>query len=121
MMNNIKKHITPLEDKFITKLIDRIRFIEGIIALILYGSRVSGFSNEDSDLDIALITNKSMPNDKLDRIKDELTEEMNITGELRIDLFSFTEEEIKHLPIGKEIEEKGLLLWKKDWNSKKAL
>jgi hypothetical protein len=41
-------------------------------------------------------------------------EEMDIVGELRIDLFSFTEEEVKHLPIGKEIEEKGVLLWKRD-------
>lgn len=119
-MNTVRKHITPLENKFITKLIDRLESTEGIVAIILYGSRVGGFSNEDSDLDIALITEKSLTHHKLDSIKDEIMEEMDIFGELRIDLFGFTEEEIKHLPIGKEIEEKGVLLWKKDWNLQKA-
>jgi predicted nucleotidyltransferase len=119
-MNTIRKHITPLEAKFITKLINRLESTEGIVALLLYGSRVRGFSNEDSDLDIALVTNKPLPYHKLNSIKDEIMEEMDILGELRIDLFGFTEEEIKHLPIGNEIEGKGALLWKKDWNLQKA-
>lgn len=117
---NIKRYITPLEDKFINKLIDRFKSIEGIIALVLYGSRVSGFSDEDSDLDIALITDKSISHDKLNSIKDEIMEEMDIIGELRIDLFGFTEEEIKYLPIGKEIQKEGVVLWKKDLNLQKA-
>lgn len=117
---NIRRYITPLEDKFINKLIDKIESIEGTIALVLYGSRVSGFSNEDSDLDIALITDKSISHDKLNSIKDEIMEEMDIIGELRIDLFGFTEEEIKYLPIGKEIQKEGVVLWKKDLNLQKA-
>ena len=103
-----------------SELVDRLESTEGIVSLILYGSRVRGFSNEDSDLDIALITNKSLPHHKLNSIRDEIMEEMDILGELRIDLFGFTEEEITHLPIGKEIEGKGALLWKKDWNLQKA-
>jgi predicted nucleotidyltransferase len=120
-MNTVKKLITPLEDRFITKLIDRLELIEGAIALILYGSRAGGFSNEDSDLDIALITNRPFPYHQLDNIKNELMEEMSILGELRIDLFGFTEEEIKHLPIGREMERKGVLLWKKGLSLQRAL
>ncbi len=119
-MDTVRKHISPLEDKFINKLIDRLESEEGIIALILYGSRAGGFSDEDSDLDLALITNKSIPHHKLNSIKDEIMEEMDITGELRVDLFGFTEEEIKYLPIGKEIHEKGVILWKKGLNLQKA-
>lgn len=113
-MNAARKLVTPLEDKFIAKLIDRLEPIEGAIALILYGSRAGGFSDEDSDLDIALVTKKSLPHHKLDNIKNEIMEEMSISGELRIELFGFTEEEIKYLPVGKEIEQKGVLLWMKD-------
>jgi predicted nucleotidyltransferase len=120
-MKTIRKNITPLEDRFLTKLIDKLRTKEGVVALVLYGSRAIGFSNEDSDLDLALITEKSLPYYELNSIKDEIIEEMFIVGELRIDLFNFTEDEIKHLPIGKEIKEKGLLLWKKDWNLQKVL
>jgi hypothetical protein len=48
-------------------------------------------------------------------------EELGILGEIKIDLFGFTEEEVKHLPIGKEIEGKGVLLWKKDLSLQRAL
>ncbi len=119
-MDTVRKHISPLEDKFINKLIDRLESKEDIIALILYGSRAGGFSDEDSDLDLALIINKSIPHHKLNSIKDKIMEEMDITGELRVDLFGFTEEEIKYLPIGKEILEKGVILWKKGLNLQKA-
>jgi predicted nucleotidyltransferase len=72
-MNTVKKHITPLEDKFITKLIKRLETVEeGMIALILYGSRIGGFSDEYSDLDIALITERILLRHKLDNIKDEI-------------------------------------------------
>jgi predicted nucleotidyltransferase len=120
-MNTVRKLITPLEDRFITRLIDRFELIEGAIALILYGSRAGGFSNEDSDLDLAFITNRPFPHHQLDNIKNEIMEEMGILGELRIDLFGFTEEEVQHLPIGKEIEGKGVFLWKKDLSLQKAL
>lgn len=120
-MNTVRKPVTPLEDRFITKLIDRLELIEGAITLILYGSRAGGFSNEDSDLDIAFITNRPFPHHQLDDIKNEIMEEMGILGELRIDLFGFTEEEVQHLPIGKEIEGKGVFLWKKDLSLQKAL
>ncbi|MEW6417202.1 MAG: nucleotidyltransferase domain-containing protein [Nitrospirota bacterium] len=120
-MDMITGHITPLENRFITKLVDRIGPIEGVKALILYGSRAGGFSDEDSDLDLALITDRSFPQHKLDNIKDEIMEEMSILGELRVEVFGFAEEDIKHLPIGKEIEGKGILLWKKGLNLQKAL
>jgi predicted nucleotidyltransferase len=120
-MNITISHVTPLENRFITKLIDRLEPGEGLMSLILYGSRVGGFSDENSDLDIALITGRSFLQHKLDIIRDEIMEEMGISGELRVEVFGFTEEEIKHLPIGKEIEEKGVLLWKKDSNLQRAL
>ena len=120
-MNTVRKPVTPLEDRFITKLIDRLELIGGAIALILYGSRAGGFSNEDSDLDIALVTNRPLQPHQLDDIKNEIMEEMGILGEIKIDLFGFTEEEVKHLPIGKEIEGKGVLLWKKDLSLQRAL
>ncbi|NWF51631.1 MAG: nucleotidyltransferase domain-containing protein [Nitrospirae bacterium] len=120
-MNTGRKLTTPLEDILIAKLINRIELIEGAIALILFGSRVSGFSNEYSDLDIALIVKRPLLHYQLDKIKNEVMEEMDIVGELRIDLFSFTEDEVKHLPIGKEIEGKGVILWKKDLSSQRAL
>ena len=120
-MNTVRKPVTPLEDRFITKLIDRLELIGGAIALILYGSRAGGFSNEDSDLDIALVINRPLQPHQLDDIKNEIMEEMGILGELKIDLFGFTEEEVKHLPIGKEIEGKGVLLWKKDLSLQRAL
>jgi predicted nucleotidyltransferase len=120
-MNTVRKPVTPLEDRFITKLIDRLELIEGAIALILYGSRAGGFSNEDSDLDIALVTNRPLQHHQLDDIKNEIMEGMGILGEIKIDLFGFTEEEVKHLPIGKEIEGKGVLLWKKDLSLQRAL
>ena len=120
-MNTVRKPVTPLEDRFITKLIDRLELIGGAIALILYGSRAGGFSNEDSDLDIALVINRPLQPHQLDDIKNEIMEEMGILGEIKIDLFGFTEEEVKHLPIGKEIEGKGVLLWKKDLSLQRAL
>ena len=120
-MNTVRKPVTPLEDRFITKLIDRLELIGGAIALILYGSRAGGFSNEDSDLDIALVINRPLQPHQLDDIKNEIMEEMGILGEIKIDLFGFTEEEVKHLPIGKEIERKGVLLWKKDLSLQRAL
>jgi predicted nucleotidyltransferase len=43
-----------------------------MIALILYGSRIGGFSDEYSDLDIALITERTLLRHKLDNIKDEI-------------------------------------------------
>ena len=120
-MKKIRSNITPLEDKLIRKLINKLKTKEGVVALILYGSRASGLSNEDSDLDLALITEKSLPYNELNSIKNEINEEMSIVGELRIDIFNFTEDEIRHLPVGKEIREKGLLLWKKNRNLQKVL
>jgi predicted nucleotidyltransferase len=120
-MNAVKSHTTPLEDRFISKLIDRLKSVEGVAALILYGSRAGGFSDEDSDLDIAVITDLSLPHHILDGIKDEIMADMDITGELRAEVFGFTEKEMKHLPIGREIEEKGVLLWKKDSSLQRAL
>ncbi len=120
-MNALKNHTTPLEDRFISKLIDRLKSVEGVTVLILYGSRAGGFSDEDSDLDIAVITDRSLSHHKLDSIKDEIMAEMGISGELRAEVFGFTEKEMKHLPIGREIEERGILLWKKDLNLQKAL
>lgn len=120
-MNPLQGYITPLEDRFITKLIGRVESIEGAMALILYGSRAGGFSDEDSDLDIAFITDKPLLQNELDNIKEEIMEEIGILGELRIEIFCFTQNEMKHLPIGKEISEKGILLWKKEKNLQKAL
>lgn len=120
-MKSIRKNITPFEDRFLTKLIDKLRTKEGVAAIVLYGSRAIGFSNEESDLDLALITEKTLPSDELNSIKNETMEEMRIVGELRVDLFIFTEEEINNLPVGKEIKDKGLLLWKKDSNLQKVL
>jgi len=113
-MNDVKSHTTPLEDRFISKLIDRLESVKGATALILYGSRASGFSDEDSDLDMAVLTDRSLPHTKLDSIRDEIMEEIGISGELRIEVFGFTQQDIKHLPVGREIKEKGIFLWKKE-------
>jgi predicted nucleotidyltransferase len=113
-MNVVKSHTTPLEDRFISKLIDRLKSVQGVAAIVLYGSRASGFSDEDSDLDIAVITVGSLSHHILASIKDEIMADMDISGELQAEVFGFTEKEMKHLPIGREIEERGILLWKKD-------
>jgi predicted nucleotidyltransferase len=120
-MNAIKGLLTPLETRLIAKLVGGLEQIEGVTAIILYGSRVGGLSDEDSDLDIAVITDRSLPHHKLDSIKDKIMKEMEILGELRVEVFGFTEKEMKHLPIGREIEERGVLLWKKDSSLQKAL
>jgi len=120
-MNAIKRRLTPLEARLIAKLIGRLEQVEGVTAIILYGSRAGGFSDEDSDIDIAVITDRYLSHHKLDSMKDEIMAEMGISGELRAEVFGFTEKEMKHLPIGREIEERGILLWKKDLSLQKAL
>jgi len=120
-MNEMKRRLTPLESRLIAKLIGRLEQVEGVTAIILYGSRAWGLSDEDSDLDLAVITDRYLSHHKLDSIKDEIMAEMGISGELRIEVFGFTLEEIKNLPIGREIDERGVLLWKRDSSLQRAL
>lgn len=41
-MSAMKKHLTPLEARLIAKLIGRLEQVEGVTAIILYGSRAGG-------------------------------------------------------------------------------
>lgn len=109
--------LSPTEEKVIELFINTLESkLPEATKIILFGSRARGSSNEESDLDIAIVVKDKVKKglwEKLWEIKWETLERL-LLEEFPLSLFPLTEEEMNlNTPIIEEIKKEGVILWQR--------
>ena len=102
-----------LTEKQLNIIIEVLMAYSFIDEAVLFGSRATGNFKSTSDIDIAL--KGSMGDDQLAKVKQELQEEVMIP--LFFDLVNYCE--ISNEALIREIDEKGIIIYKKGTPEKK--
>jgi predicted nucleotidyltransferase len=101
-------------EKALAELKERLTALYPVVRLILFGSAARGEMDEESDVDVLVLTNKPLDMKGQDAIVHEVFE-INLSHDTNIsvlitDLQNWEEGVFSVLPIRKEIEKEGIAL-----------
>jgi len=117
-MISSKLYLSSTEEKIIELLSSTLeKKLPEAIRLLIFGSRARGLSNEDSDLDIAVVVKSSAEKNlwmRLWSIKWEILEKLNLE-EFPLSLIFLSEEDFNSdSALIHEIKKDGVILWERN-------
>ena len=114
--------LTETESPLIKRYIKVIRgLLPEVYKVVLFGSKVRGDVNEESDIDIAVFVDSTYDKGMLDKIINtgvELLLENDLIGEIFLNPVAIFKEDLsRNRDLVKTIEEEGVVLWEKEKRS----
>ncbi|OGN87660.1 MAG: hypothetical protein A2158_00325 [Chloroflexi bacterium RBG_13_46_14] len=117
--------LTKMEQMVIEKFISRITATMDIESIYLFGSRAEVEGHKESDIDVAIVVSNEAIKEITQRVIEssiEVEEDLDVSGTLMLSPIVINEMLLKsNIGIGKNIREKGILLWSKKSRQKRKV
>jgi predicted nucleotidyltransferase len=117
MKTTLRNTLTPLEEKILKNIINSVKNIPYIKQIIIFGSRIKGYSNEWSDLDIVIMTEVEV-SEKVRSVMDDIKtraivdQGLNL-GEIILNIVPVSLKELHTKPQIRLMLEEGIILWER--------
>ena len=105
------KTLSPKEEKIVGKIIEVFSNIPEVEAIILYGSRARGDSDERSDIDILILSDGELK--ELERFKSEALRDIEDYLYVSLITYRFDRFMSEHNEFVKNVKREGIILWKR--------